>query len=81
MTQRLMEKLTALGIKVINQEPPSNLAVPSARSTTRYAHRHAKSADALAASIKQNINAISRQYPNTHKRSPRTTNSPRTSIH
>ena len=54
----VMEKLTALGIKVINQEPPSNVAgalrqIEQLGTLTG----HVKSADTLAASIKRTIEA------------------------
>ena len=54
----IKEKLAALGIKVLNQTPPTNLAgaltqIEQLGTLTG----HAKSADALAASIKTNIAA------------------------
>jgi iron complex transport system substrate-binding protein len=52
------EKLTALGIKVINQEPPSNLAGALAQiEQLGTLTGHVKNADKLAASIKSTIKA------------------------
>jgi iron complex transport system substrate-binding protein len=54
----VMEKLTALGIKVINQEPPSNVAgALSQIEQLGTLTGHVKSADKLAASIKMTIDA------------------------
>jgi iron complex transport system substrate-binding protein len=52
------EKLTALGIKVINQEPPSNLAGALAQiELLGTLTGHVRNADKLAASIKSTIKA------------------------
>ncbi len=62
----IKEKLTAVGVKVINQSPPSNVAGALAQiEQLGTLTGHAKSADALATSIKTTINADIASMP-TH---------------
>ncbi|HXC18400.1 MAG TPA: ABC transporter substrate-binding protein, partial [Acidimicrobiales bacterium] len=62
----IKEKLTAVGVKVINQSPPSNVAGALAQiEQLGTLTGHAKSADALATSIKTTINADIASVP-TH---------------
>jgi iron complex transport system substrate-binding protein len=54
----IQQKLTAVGVKVVNQEPPSNVAGALAQiEQLGTLTGHVKSADALAASIKSTIDA------------------------
>jgi iron complex transport system substrate-binding protein len=54
----IKEKLAAVGVKVVDQEPPSNVAGALSQIEQLGALTgHAKSADALAASIKKTIDA------------------------